>query len=596
MQSNENREEKISDEVIENNDILYGVNDNPPWYLCILFAFQHCFLSIGGSVGPPLALASALCISDDDTGNLAKTYLVASVLVVNGISSILQASLGTRLPILQGSSFAFLVPAFSIMKLSHNICPSRLNITRNGLWLYNETRNGEFLDENQIWMRRVAELQGAMIVASLFEILIGATGIIGFLTKLFGPITICTTISLIGIQLVSVAPMHAHYNWGIAFFTAFVLVVSSQYMKNLKFPILTFSREKKCHVSSFELFKLFPVFIAIILGWILSLILTSAGVFSDDPKDDSYFARSDAKISSVNKSPWFRCPYPGQWGLPVITVAGAVGMLSAICASIIESIGDYNACATMARAPQLPKHAVNRGIMMEGFGCLLAGVVGTTTGTTSYSENVAAIGITRVGSRRVIQVAGIVSILLGCITKFGAFVVSIPDPVFGGIFMVVFGMIIAIGLTNLRYVDLTSSRNIFVIGFSFYIGLMVPQAIEKNLIKINTGIQDLDNTIFVLLSSSLTVGAVVAAVIDNTLPGTNEEKGVGKTFGKIKNNPPKRALQEKCYNPICKDPCGLGRYLPFLPTPASSSDTLGENAAATNTAFEEDTNQTQTNL
>ena len=40
MQSNENREEKISDEVIENNDILYGVNDNPPWYLCILFAFQ----------------------------------------------------------------------------------------------------------------------------------------------------------------------------------------------------------------------------------------------------------------------------------------------------------------------------------------------------------------------------------------------------------------------------------------------------------------------------------------------------------------------------------------------------------------------------
>ena len=98
----------------------------------------------------------------------------------------------------------------------------------------------------------------------------------------------------------------------------------------------------------------------------------------------------------------FRCPYPGQWGLPVITVAGAVGMLSAICASIIESIGDYNACATMARAPQLPKHAVNRGIMMEGFGCLLAGVVGTTTGTTSYSENVAAIGITRVGSRRVI--------------------------------------------------------------------------------------------------------------------------------------------------------------------------------------------------
>lgn len=71
-------------------------------------------------------------------------------------------------------------------------------------------------------------------------------------------------------------------------------------------------------------------------------------------------------------------------------------MLAGVLASIIESIGDYYACARLAGAPPPPKHAINRGIGMEGIGCLLAGALGTGNGTTSYSENIGAIGITRV--------------------------------------------------------------------------------------------------------------------------------------------------------------------------------------------------------
>lgn len=63
---------------------------------------------------------------------------------------------------------------------------------------------------------------------------------------------------------------------------------------------------------------------------------------------------------------------------------------------MIESVGDYHACARLSGAPPPPKHAINRGIGIEGLGCLLAGAWGTGNGTTSYSENVGALGITKV--------------------------------------------------------------------------------------------------------------------------------------------------------------------------------------------------------
>ena len=56
----------------------------------------------------------------------------------------------------------------------------------------------------------------------------------------------------------------------------------------------------------------------------------------------------------------FRVPYPGQWGLPKITLAGFVAMISAVVASIFESLGDYYACAKIAQVQHPPKHAVNR--------------------------------------------------------------------------------------------------------------------------------------------------------------------------------------------------------------------------------------------
>ena len=83
-----------------------------------------------------------------------------------------------------------------------------------------------------------------------------------------------------------------------------------------------------------------------------------------------------------------------------MTVAGVFGMLAGVIASAIESVGDYYACARLSGAPPPPTHAINRGIGVEGLGCILAGLWGTGNGTTSYSENIGAIGVTKVNAWR----------------------------------------------------------------------------------------------------------------------------------------------------------------------------------------------------
>ncbi|XP_049749331.1 solute carrier family 23 member 2-like isoform X5 [Elephas maximus indicus] len=228
---------------------------------------------------------------------------------------------------------------------------------------------------------------------------------------------------------------------------------------------------------------------------------------------------------------------PGQWGLPTISLAGVCGIIAGVISSMVESVGDYYACARLVGAPTPPRHAINRGIGIEGLGCLLAGAWGTGNGTTSYSENVGVLGITQVGSRMVIVAAGCVLLLMGVFGKIGAAFATIPTPVIGGMFLVMFGVITAVGISNLQYVDMNSSRNLFVFGFSIYCGLAIPNWVNKNPERLQTGdtlspdcyapgILQLDQVIQVLLTTGMFVGGSLGFLLDNTIPGSVEERGL----------------------------------------------------------------------
>nr|XP_012604475.1 solute carrier family 23 member 1 isoform X3 [Microcebus murinus] len=268
------------------------------------------------------------------------------------------------------------------------------------------------------------------------------------------------------------------------------------------------------------------IVLAIMTVWLLCYILTLTDVLPTDPKAYGFQARTDARGDIMATSPWIRIPYPCQWGLPTVTAAAVLGMFSATLAGIIESIGDYYACARLAGAPPPPVHAINRGIFTEGVCCIIAGLLGTGNGSTSSSPNIGVLGITKVGSRRVVQYGAGIMLILGTIGKFTALFASLPDPVLGGMFCTLFGMITAVGLSNLQFVDMNSSRNLFVLGFSMFFGLTLPNYLESNPGAINTGVPEVDQILTVLLTTEMFVGGCLAFILDNTVPGSPEERGL----------------------------------------------------------------------
>ena len=89
--------------------------------------------------------------------------------------------------------------------------------------------------------------------------------------------------------------------------------------------------------------------------------------------------------------------------------------------------------------------------------------------------------------------------------------------------LLIIGMIVAIGVSNLQIVDMNSSRNIFVFGFSIIFGISMPFWLRNNPTAINTGDDIADQILTVLLSTSMFVGGVIGAFLDNTLPGRSDE-------------------------------------------------------------------------
>ena len=450
--------------------LLYNIDDNPPVLETVILGLQHYLTMFGSTVAIPLILAPAFGIIDP----VEKGWLIATMFFVSGITTLLQTAFGNRLPIVQGGTFSFLAPTFAIC--------------------------GMAALANAGWEVRMQHVQGAIIAGSLVEISVGASGIIGRLLRFVGPITIAPTIALIGLALFKFGAPEAGRHWPIGGLTILLIILFSQYLR-----------------QKHRTFELYPILLAIATAWIVSATLTTVGLFPEGHP-------SHTSLDNLKNAPWFRIPYPFQWGFPQFGAAAFIGMLAGYIASMVESIGDYYACARLSGAPTPDKHVINRGITFEGIGCLVAGIFGTGNGTTSYSENIGAIGLTRVGSRRVVQVGAVIMILLGMVSKFGALFTTIPQPIVGGMYCAMFGMIVAVGLSNLQFVNLNSARNLFILGFAFFMGLSVPEYFAQQPMQFEPAwVASILNT---LGSTGMAVGAFTALALDNTIPGTDKERGL----------------------------------------------------------------------
>ncbi|KAK2172312.1 hypothetical protein NP493_974g00000 [Ridgeia piscesae] len=320
-------------------------------------------------------------------------------------------------------------------------------------------------------------------MAALFEVFIGLFGIVGFLMRFIGPITVAPTIILIGLSLSTIIADMCGKHWWIALMTTVLLGLFTQCMKKITIPCTKPHPQTKRKRHT-RIFQLYAVLLAIVTSVVVCAILTVSGALPSSPDEWGYEARTDTRLRSVEEARWFQMPYPG--------------------------------------------------IFMEGVGCIIAGLFGTGVGCTSYSGNIAAIGLTKIGSRRVIQVGAGLVIFVGMFGKFGALIGLIPVPVIGGLMLAVMGMICTIGMSNLQVVDMNSSRNLFILGVSLFTGIVVPPWVKAHTGSVDLGNATVNQAIVNLLTTSMTVGGVIAFVLDNTLPGTLEERGMRRFAEKTK--------------------------------------------------------------
>ena len=259
-------------------------------------------------------------------------------------------------------------------------------------------------------------------------------------------------------------------------------------------------------------------------------------------------AMTISRLAPVAEASLVQTPTPLQWGMPTFQTSFVIGMFAGVVASMIESFGDYHAVARLAgeRAPSARR--IDHGIGMEGVATVFAGIMGTGNGSTSYSENIGAIGLTGVASRFVIQVGAVLMLIVGFLGPFGALITTIPDPIVGGLYVAMFGQIAAVGLSNLKHVDLDSSRNAFIVGISLFLGLALPaymgnvgSAVAFQQGVANTPVvgavltapvlpaatlQIVADTVYVVGGTGMAVGGLVAFVLDNTVDGTRAERGL----------------------------------------------------------------------
>jgi xanthine/uracil permease len=154
--------------------------------------------------------------------------------------------------------------------------------------------------------------------------------------------------------------------------------------------------------------------------------------------------------------------------------------------------------------------------------------------STSYSENIGLVGLTKVGSRYVVQIGAVILIGLGIFGKFGAIAAAIPGPVVGGLYCTLFGLIAAVGIQQLAKADLKSDRNLLIAGFSLFMGLSVPAWFDGSAAFYQPGPETLLEQMPEMLRgivqsiglTGMAVAAIIGITLDNLIPGTPEERGL----------------------------------------------------------------------
>ncbi|KAH9562832.1 hypothetical protein CY35_05G093000 [Sphagnum magellanicum] len=505
--------------------LAYCINDNPRWAEAIVLGFQHYITMLGTTVLIPTLIFRNI---GGNASDLAR--VVQSALFVSGINTLIQTVLGSRLPTVMGNSFYFLPVILSIV---------------------NSARIMNIDEPHERFVHAMRATQGALIAGSAVNIVLGFSGLWSIATRFISPIVIAPVTTIVGLGLLEYGFPGIGKCVEIGIPALLIILFISQYLKHFK-------------ILHYHFFELFPILFGVAIVWVYATILTVAGTYDHASALGQIHCRTD-RSGLVSTAPWVRISYPLQWGAPTFDAGDVFGVMTAALVALVESTGGFYAVSRLAGATPPPPYVISRGIGWQGVGVLLNGFFGTFTGATVAPENVGLIGLTRVGSRRVIQIAALFMLFFSVFGKFGGVLAAIPQPIVAAILCVTFGMVVGTGISHLQFANMNMTRNLFVVGFSIFMGLSVPQYFSEFTVRADHGPIDTQQRWFndilnVFFGSPLIITILVASFLDNTLTRhvTKKDRGMVWTrkFRHFDRDP--RNLE------FYRLPLGLHRFFPEM--------------------------------
>lgn len=318
------------------------------------------------------------------------------------------------------------------------------------------------------------------VLAGLFKAF-GAKKVMKFFPPVVtGPIIIC-----IGLILSGSAISNCQSNWWIALAAIVPIII--------------------CNIWGRGMIKIVPILIGVLVSYVLA----------------ACFGLVD--FSAVKDAAWIGLPvYKDCTALAIadtqnweMLTTAIITIMPIALATMIEHIGDMCAISSTTGKNYLQDPGLHRTLMGDGLATALASLFGAPANTT-YGENTGVLNLTKVYDPRVIRIAALFAILFSFCPKFAAVVSAMPAATIGGVSLILYGMISAVGVRNVveNKVDFSSSRNVIIAAIILVLGIGINYGIEGG--SIDLGFTKL---------SALAIAALVGIILNAILPGKDYEFG-----------------------------------------------------------------------
>ena len=407
---------------------LRDPNYTPPLTSAIPLGIQHVLAMFVSNVTPAIIVAGAAGFgfgsNSPDFPNLI--YMIQMSMLFAGVATLLQTigagPVGARLPIVQGTSFAF-IPIMIPLVAGKGV-----------------------------------EAMGALMCGVLVGGLLHAAlaPFVGRIRFALPPLITGLIVVMIGLALIKVGIIYAAggvpamqsgapefgglLNWSLAL----IVIVTT-------FALKFFTR---------GLFSLAAVLLGLIAGYVVAIALGMVD------------------FANIGRASVFALPNLFHFGFE-FSAAAIIGFALMAVISAIETVGDVSGITQGGAGREATDHEIRGATFADGIGTAVAGVFGALP-NTSFSQNVGLVAMTGLMSRHVVTFGAIFLIICGLIPKIGATISTVPIEVLGGGVIVMFGMVASAGISLLSAVN-WNRRNMMIFALSLSVGLglqLVPEAVQ----------------------------------------------------------------------------------------------------------------------